>query len=167
MSFATAATFPYAISTAAAALYEKTHLNLPLTPSNHEPSKEALLVITGSSSIGIMAIQLAMASGLRVIAAGTKQDLDRIQRIRPDVAIDIDHGNAYEGITAALAATRLVGIFDTASNSSSAQLTETLLQLPGERPRICCVRPLSHAPVDYHYTIGRPCPSLHFPTCHG
>lgn len=161
MSSTTAATLPYAISTAAAALYEKTHLNLPITTANRERSNDTLVVMLGPSSVGTVAIQLAMASGLRVIGLGTKQDLEPIQRLGSDVAIDIDDENAHKMIFSAVESNRLVGILDTVSSSSSAHLTEALLQLPGERPRICCLRPFPQALGNYHYTIGQSCKSSH------
>ena len=74
---------PLAISTAAAGLYQKDYLKLPLpTPEGKpKPLDRALLIWGGSSSVGTLAVQLATASGAHVIAVASSRNHDFVKSL--------------------------------------------------------------------------------------
>ncbi|QIW96703.1 hypothetical protein AMS68_002221 [Peltaster fructicola] len=77
MSFEQAAVLPLAISTAADGLYKSASegmLGLPYPTADTKPSNKVLVVYGGSSSVGAITIQLATASGARVIALASERN---------------------------------------------------------------------------------------------
>lgn len=69
---------PLGISTAAAGLYQKDFLGLPLPSAEDKPKplERTVLVWGGSSSVGSCAIQLAVASGAEVVTTASSKNAD-------------------------------------------------------------------------------------------
>lgn len=67
MSFEQASVLPLSISTAAAGLFQKSFLGLPYPTTSAKPGEQSLLIWGGSSSVGLSAIQLGVAAGLKVV----------------------------------------------------------------------------------------------------
>ncbi|KZT60073.1 GroES-like protein [Calocera cornea HHB12733] len=96
LSFDDAATLPTAFWTAAIGLFSLIRFPLPLEGDKLAPlaqaqaqvEAETLLVWGGSSSVGAMAVQLAVASGLRVIATAGKRSFDYVQSLGAEVVLD-------------------------------------------------------------------------------
>ncbi|KAK5111694.1 hypothetical protein LTR62_004800 [Meristemomyces frigidus] len=77
-TFASGSVLPLALDTAAVGLYSAHPAGLALPqPSLHpQPSGKTVLVWGGSSSVGALAIQLAVASGAKVVATASKHNFD-------------------------------------------------------------------------------------------
>lgn len=74
MSLEKACSIPLSVATAAAALFGKSMLSFPLPVKSAPPSKEVLLILGGSSSVGSAATQLACSAGLRVFATASSSN---------------------------------------------------------------------------------------------
>ena len=104
-----AAVIPLGLSTAACALYEKDQLGLqyPSSPAA-KPKGKTVLIWGGSTSVGVNAIQLAVASGYDVIATCSPRNFDMVKRLGAVEAFDYnsptvvqDIQKAFQGRTAA------------------------------------------------------------------
>jgi NADPH:quinone reductase-like Zn-dependent oxidoreductase len=71
--FEQGAVLPLAISTAAAGLYMKDFLHLPYPTKDAKPSGKSILIYGASSSVGAVTVQLAVASGMKVITTASPQ----------------------------------------------------------------------------------------------
>ena len=86
VSFDEAATLPLALSTVADGYYHFLGLDEPsLTPKQ---KKEYLLVWGGASSVGQLAIQLAVASGYKVITTASKRNHEALLKLGAEKAFD-------------------------------------------------------------------------------
>jgi len=158
------ASLPLSITLAAAGLYQRHHLNLPLPRTRPEKSedgeehdKEAILIINGASEIGALATRLANASGVRVLATASKADVNFATSLGASLVVDDDDPSAARAeLTAALSkgAVQLSGIFDTRSTEQSFTLIETLLQDIAQSPKVCAVRPPACPPRSFVPTVG-------------
>lgn len=84
MTESDATVLPLAVSTASAGLYQpksETCLGLDLPSTKPVKSGKTLLVWGGSSSVGTAAIQLAVASGVTVIATCSKRNFELVEKL--------------------------------------------------------------------------------------
>ena len=81
LSFEDAAVLPLGISTAASALFQRDYLAMNAPSSDATPTGQALLVWGGSTSVGVNAIQLAVAAGYDVIATASPRNFDLLKRL--------------------------------------------------------------------------------------
>lgn len=82
VSFAQGSVLPLALDTAAVGLYTATSeggLGLPLPSLNPSSSGKTIFVWGGSSSVGALVIQLAVASGAKVVATASKHNFDLLK----------------------------------------------------------------------------------------
>jgi NADPH:quinone reductase-like Zn-dependent oxidoreductase len=102
-----------AISTAAAGLYMKDLLNLPLPTKNAGASGKSILVYGASSSVGAIAVQLAVASGFNVITTASSQHHDLAKSLGATEVFDYKDPDVVAKLVGALkAAGELVGVYD-------------------------------------------------------
>lgn len=89
VSFEDAAVIPLAICTAACGLYEKEFLALhhPTVPAR-PATGETVLIWGGASSVGTNAIQLAVASGYKVISTASPKNWDYIKKLGASQVFD-------------------------------------------------------------------------------
>lgn len=160
-------TLPLSVTLAAVGLYQRNHLNLhlPRTPSEHEEeehTKTTILIIDGASEIGALAIQLATASGARVVATATSNpDATFVQSLGASLVV-VDDQEDPSAARAALAAAalgaggaeQLSGIFDTRSTDQSFAQVDALLQDLSQNPRVCAVKPPAYSPRSFVPTVG-------------
>ena len=79
VSYNEGAVLPLALDTAAQGLYdsaEKGFLGLDYPSLNPKPSGKTIVVWGGSSSVGALTIQLAVASGAKVVAVASEHNFD-------------------------------------------------------------------------------------------
>jgi NADPH:quinone reductase-like Zn-dependent oxidoreductase len=144
LEFQEAATLPLSITLAAVGLYQKNHLDLPLPRAHSEETREdpeaehTVLVINGASDIGSLAIQLATASGVRVIATASQAEARYVRSLGASVVVDV----------------QLSGIFDTRSTEETFAQIDALLQDIAQSPRVCAVNPPAHPPRFFVPTVG-------------
>lgn len=76
IKYEAASVLPLSVSTAAAELYQHDYLALPLSSTSPKKTGKTLLVWGGSSSVGSTAIQLATASGLKVVTTASVKNFE-------------------------------------------------------------------------------------------
>lgn len=109
LPFEQAAVLPLSISTSATALYEHLKLRAPVIEpiGINKTGSEAVLIWGGATSIGCSAIQLAVASGYKVVTTASAKNHDFVRSLVPtgveDVAV-FDYAENTETITAKIVA---------------------------------------------------------------
>lgn len=77
------------MSLAAARLYQRNRLNLPLPSTRDNSSGQKVLVLDATSRVGAMTVQLAVASDLIVIARAAKEDHAWVTSLGAKVLFDL------------------------------------------------------------------------------
>ncbi|KAB2575062.1 Alcohol dehydrogenase superfamily zinc-containing [Lasiodiplodia theobromae] len=134
LSFEQAVVLPLAISTAAAGLYEKTMLNLPFPTVNGEKHGvgKTLLVWGAASSVGSAAVQLAAASGLRIVATASARNHEFVRALGASSVIDYGSPSVVEDVVAAVKESgEFVGVFDSISGGNTFELVGKVLDVLG------------------------------------
>ncbi|WP_281534534.1 zinc-binding alcohol dehydrogenase family protein [Cryobacterium breve] len=109
VTFEQAAVLPLGVSTAAAGLYEKDQLALPLPTSSPSPRGDVVLVWGGSTSVGSNAVQLARASGYTVIATAGRRNHDFVRSLGAEAIFDYRDPDVDQQIVEALGHRHLAG----------------------------------------------------------
>ena len=124
VSFAKGSVMPLALNTAAMGLYgptDKGFLGLPqpsLTPSN---SNKVIVVWGGASSVGALAIQLAVGSGVKVIATASSRNHSLVKSWGATEVFDYSSKTVAEDIIKAVQASggEFAGVYDAISKDYS------------------------------------------------
>ncbi|KAI1465198.1 GroES-like protein [Daldinia caldariorum] len=113
ISFEKAAVLPLALSTAACALYQETHLKLQL-PSvpPQKPTGKTLIVWGGSSAVGSNAIQLAINSGYEVIATASPKNFNYVKKLGASQVFDYSSATIQDELINALKGKTTAGALD-------------------------------------------------------
>ena len=130
MSFDDAVVLPLSVSCAAAALYEKNSLSLPLPRVDAPENGKSILIWGGSSSVASSAIQLARASGLRVVATASPTNFEYVTKLGAEAVFDYKKQNIVSELVKALKDMNCVGAFDTVGKSV-AECIDVVRQLGG------------------------------------
>ncbi|KAL1797143.1 hypothetical protein ACET3X_003749 [Alternaria dauci] len=95
---------PIALATAASGLYPPNLLNLPLpaTPRPKAEARKTILIWGGSSSVGLSAIQLAVASGVRVITTSSPANFSLVKSMGAETVFDYRSASVVSDIVALL-----------------------------------------------------------------
>jgi NADPH:quinone reductase-like Zn-dependent oxidoreductase len=135
MSFNDAVVLPLAISTAAACLFKKETLALPLPATGTKPSSsgKSVLVWGGSSSVGATAIQLAVGAGVKVVSVASKHNLDKVKDLGADAVFDYNSSSVADDIITALEGTEFAGICDTIGTPDAAKVWAPVYKKLGGR----------------------------------
>ncbi|KAM0701082.1 hypothetical protein Q7P35_011443 [Cladosporium inversicolor] len=137
LSYSEASVLPLAIDTASAGLYGSRKdgflgLEYPtLTPTQ---SGKTLVVYGGSSSVGALAIQLAVASGVYVIAVASEHNHAFCKSLGASETFDYKSSSAVEDIYKAIKASEprnFIGVYDAISNADSYKITVPVLEKVG------------------------------------
>lgn len=112
MSFEAASVLPLSVSTAAAGLYQSENFNLPLPSHSPKSTGKTLLVWGGSSSVGASVIQLAVASGVEVVATASKRNFDLVKKLGAKEVFDYNTPSVVGDLTAYLTDKEVAGGFD-------------------------------------------------------
>lgn len=124
LSYTSAAVLPLAISTAAACLFKKETLALPLPKSsdaNPPASGKSVLVWGGSSSVGATAIQLAAGAGHKVVSVASKRNIEGVKALGAAAVFDYNSPSVADDIIAALEGTEFAGVCDAIGSADSAK----------------------------------------------
>lgn len=113
MSFERAAVVPLGLSTAACALFsaDLLGLRLPAEPAR-EPTGKVLLVWGGASSVGLNAIQLAVAAGYEVVTTCSARNFEYVKRLGAARAFDYASPTVVADLVDAVRGKQTVGAFD-------------------------------------------------------
>jgi len=129
MSYEDASVLPLAISTAASALYMKDFLHLPYPSTDPKPSGKCILIYGGSSSVGALGVQLAAASGVKVIATASAQNHALVKSLGATEVVDYKDPDAVKKITEALkAAGEFAGAYDAIGLPPARKLCADVMQ---------------------------------------
>ncbi|KAI9644237.1 hypothetical protein NHQ30_007592 [Ciborinia camelliae] len=108
MSYEKACVIPLGLSTAAVGLFQKDQLDLQLPSLSPKPMGETVLIWGGSTSVGVNAIQLAVAAGYEVFATSSPKNFDMCKKLGASQVFDYksqtaipDLVNAFKGKTTA------------------------------------------------------------------
>lgn len=112
MSFDAAAVLPVSVSTAAAALFTKDYLNVPLPSLSPSPTGTTLLLWGGSSSVGCSTLQLARAAGVEVITTASPHNFDLCKSLGASQVFDHHSSLVVDDIVGAVKGKTFIGAFD-------------------------------------------------------
>ncbi|EXK26258.1 hypothetical protein FOMG_17160 [Fusarium oxysporum f. sp. melonis 26406] len=144
VTFNQASVLPLALSTAGIGLYRKEDLGLPLPSLNPAPTGDSILIWGGASSVGGTAIQLAVASGLRVVTTASAPNHERVRSIGATEVFDYHSVTIVQDVAAALSGTPVVGVFDAVSEEASFKpIIQILRELGKSDLHVVSVQPLS------------------------
>jgi len=136
-SYSEASVLPLALDTAAAGLYGSRKdgfmgLEKPtLTPTQ---SGKTLVVYGASSSVGALVIQLAVASGVYVIAVASEHNHDFCKSLGASETFDYKSSSIVDDISKAVKASEprnFIGVYDTISNADSYKITVPVMEKAG------------------------------------
>jgi NADPH:quinone reductase-like Zn-dependent oxidoreductase len=119
LSYTDAAVMPLGIATSACGLFQKDHLALQypsLTPSS---TGQTLLVWGGSSSVGVNAIQLALAAGYEVITTASPKNFDFLRGLGASEVLDysLDSATLLEQLVNVSTGRTLAGVLHTVGDA--------------------------------------------------
>lgn len=150
VAFKDATVLPLALATAAAALFPNTHMGLALppvkAPAMASPgAKKTILIWGGSSSVGLTATQLAVASGVRVVTTASLQNHNLVLSAGAAAVYDHRLPSVVQDLASALSdgdAGDFLGVFDAISTEVTFGAVEKVLQMMEVRGvRIATVLP--------------------------
>ncbi|KAE8154105.1 GroES-like protein [Aspergillus avenaceus] len=141
ISFEEASVLPQALSTAAAGLFLKESLDLPVPPATGvAPTGKSILIWGGASSVGATTIQLAVAAGLTVITTASARNHELVTGLGASAVFDYKSPTVVGDAVSALADTDFVGVFDAISEPSSFEAVRVILdQLKADVRAICAL----------------------------
>lgn len=96
-------------------------LGLPLPSHNPEPSGDVVFVWGGSSSVGAMVIQLAVASGAKVVATASRHNHELVKSWGASAVVDYKSPSVVEDVVGAVKELKgnFVGTYDAISTKDS------------------------------------------------
>lgn len=149
MPFEQAAVLPLSLSTAAAGLFLKETLGLPIPkppPSSSSSSiwkttrgggehtkKETVLLWGGSSSVGSSVVQLAVASGYDVVATASPSNYAYVKSLGASLVLDYHNPDIVAILAGVLEATgsRLAGAYDAIGSDATVRASAAVVALLG------------------------------------
>ncbi|EHK97054.1 GroES-like protein [Glarea lozoyensis ATCC 20868] len=137
MSFNDACVLPLAFDTAATGLFkdhDKGYLGLEFPSISANPSDKKLIIYGGSSSVGALAIQLAVAAGAYVVAIASRKNFDFCRSCGAHEVFDYNDPTVVDEVVQAVKSgkpTDFVGIFDTISQEESYKIVVPILERLG------------------------------------
>lgn len=136
-SYSQASVLPLALDTAAAGLYGSRQngfmgLEIPtLTPIQ---SGKTLVVYGASSSVGALTVQLAVASGVHVIAVASERNHAFVRSLGASETFDYKSSSVVDDIAKAVKAAEprnFIGVYDSISNADSYKITVPVMEKCG------------------------------------
>lgn len=120
-AFEDAAALPLAVSTAAVALFQSDQLGLahPQTaPGEVTPRGETVVVWGGATSVGLNAVQLAVAAGYRVVATASPANHELLRELGADATIDYRARDVVAKVVTAVGGQPVAGVLAIATGSA-------------------------------------------------
>jgi NADPH:quinone reductase-like Zn-dependent oxidoreductase len=155
MSFEQAVVLPVPLSLAAAGLYQRNHLNIPLPGTRENKSGQKVLVMDAASNVGAMAVQLAVASDLIVIATAARGDHAWVRSLGAAVVFDPSQMFAQDQLNEVVSDHSLVGIFDATTTDHVLCKLSIALANTEILPRLCAIWPTRGASKYVSASIGK------------
>ena len=144
ISYEEASVLPLSISTAAAGLYLPDYLGLPCPSPGPKTLHGTLLIWGGASSVGATAIQLAAASGLRIVTTASTPNHEFVRSLGASVVFDYRSDSLVEDLIKELDRCELVGVFDAIAEEKSFIPIKTTIESLHQTVRVVSVLPYDH-----------------------
>lgn len=123
LSFTKAAVLPLAINTAGHGLYstKEGFFGFPLPSLDPKPLGKTIVIWGGSSSVGALAIQLATASGAKVVSIASKRNHAFVKSLGASEVLDYNDPSIVDDVVKAVKAVggEYAGIYDAISTPDS------------------------------------------------
>ena len=149
LTFGRAAVLPLPLSTATASLYQTDFLGLPLPRNGAQPTGQTILVWGGSSSVGSCAIQLAAASGLKVVTTASKKNFAAVTALGAEYVFDYESETVIDDVVASLKNTKFAGAIDTISKPPTMKASaEIVHRVGGIKKLVTMIPPPEDLPED-------------------
>lgn len=133
MSFEEAAVVPLSISTAAAGLYGKDKLALPLPAEGPKPNGGTILIWGGSGSVGCSTIQLAKVAGLDIVVTASEHNFQLVKSLGARAVFDHRSPTVIDDLVNEMKGKTIVGCFDCVGLPETTKAcAEVLSQLGGQ-----------------------------------
>ncbi|KAI2636537.1 GroES-like protein [Hypomontagnella submonticulosa] len=130
--FEKAAVLPLALSTAACALYQDTHLKLQLpTVPRPKPTGETIIVWGGASAVGSNAIQLAVNSGYEVITTASPKNFDYVKKLGASQVFDYHSSTVQADLVSAMKGKKSAGSLDCIGGAPQGILQQIMTTVTG------------------------------------
>lgn len=142
VSFTQGSVVPCALSTAAAALYQKEDLHLQHPSVIPKPTGKTLLVWGGASSVGSCAIQLAKASGYEVMTTASPQNHELCLRLGASKVFDYHSTSVEDEIVQALIDVDFVGVLDAISKRATVQICVDIVYALKQDKKVMTTNPV-------------------------
>lgn len=149
LSFEQASVLPLSISTAAAGLFLPEYLGLPLPSSKSDTESEALLVWGGASSVGMTVIQLAVASGLKVVATASTSNHDLVRSLGASAVFDYKSSSVVEDILSKIKESKVAAIYDAIGEERSFEPLRAIVKRLHGSTKIVAVLPCNKHMKDF------------------
>lgn len=129
-----ATVLPLAISTAANCLFNQKTLRLPY-PSVDPPAStgKSVLIWGGSGSVGAVAVQLAVAAGVKVVTVASANNISNVKDLGAHAVFDYKSSNVTESILDALEGTEYLGVADCIGSKDTAAAWTPIFKKRGGR----------------------------------
>ena len=118
ITFEEAVVIPLGVSTAASALFQNDQIGLRHPGSAPGHGREAVVIWGGSTSVGINAIQLAVAAGYTVVATASPHNHGYLRSLGASDVFDYRSATVVDDIAAALSGVRVAGVFAVGTGSA-------------------------------------------------
>ncbi|KAH8691969.1 oxidoreductase [Talaromyces proteolyticus] len=147
LSYEQAAVIPLGLSTAASALFQNDLLDLALPTIPRRPENgKTVLIWSGASSVGVNAIQLAVAAGYDVISTASPRNFTLVKEMGASQVFDYNSRTIVADIVAAFKNKESVGAF-AIGPTSSGPVFEIISQIQGKKTVILANGPPKDVPT--------------------
>ncbi|GAM91270.1 hypothetical protein ANO11243_093180 [Dothideomycetidae sp. 11243] len=134
-SFADGAVLPLGLGTSAHGLYAKQYLALDVPRDGPLKHTDRWLFVWGASScVGSNAVQLARASGLRVVATCSAKNFDYVRSLGTEVVRDYNDAGVIDDLAALLDERDVAGIFHAAGEVKTSAAVAAKMK---KKPFVC------------------------------
>ena len=121
---------PLAIDTAACGLFKEGMMGLTLPTPTTEPNSKGKVVVVygGSSSVGLAAIQLAVAAGYRAIATSSPKNFDLVRKAGASEAFDYKSPSLPGDIANAVGSDSFIGLYNAIGIPESFEIVTPIME---------------------------------------
>lgn len=148
ITYEKAVVLPLAISTASSGLYLKTYLGLPYPTTSPKPTGKSILINGASSSVGAVAVQLAVASGLKVITTASPKNHDLAVSLGATEVFDHRDPDIVEKLVKALkSAGEFAGVYDAIAGPETLKVCASVTEKLGGGFMACTLDPPKDLPA--------------------
>ncbi|THZ80597.1 oxidoreductase [Aureobasidium pullulans] len=122
LSYVDAAVIPLGAGTASCGLFQKDQLALKYPSLSSKPTGQTVLIWSGATSVGLSAIQLAVAAGYEVIATASPKNFELVRSFGATEVLDynVDSTTLVEQLATVFEDKTFAGVLHTAGEAADA-----------------------------------------------